>query len=211
MESDRHVLQMQMLREPLELFWEGRNFFAGGNMFVYFSLAQVKNQDFRGPDFFVVLDAARRERKSWVVWEEGRGPDLVIEFLSESTAETDKGEKKLIYQDQLKVPEYFWYDPFSGEWAGFALREGFYEPIEPDNRGRLISRKLGLALRQWEGTFTKLDARWLRWETLDGTLLPTGEEMAAAMQQEVQDAQQRIGELETELARYRERFGKTPE
>ncbi len=45
---------------------------------------------------------------------------------TETTADFDKGEKKLIYQNQARVPEYFWYDFESGEFAGFALREGEY-------------------------------------------------------------------------------------
>src|SRR5262245_36593945 len=55
-------------------------------MFIYFSLAQVRHQDFRGPDFFAVLDVPKRECKSWVVWAQGRGPDVAIELLSESPA-----------------------------------------------------------------------------------------------------------------------------
>lgn len=33
--------------------------------------------------------------KSWVVWQEGKAPDLVIELLSDSTASYDKNQKKL--------------------------------------------------------------------------------------------------------------------
>jgi len=89
-------------------------------MFVYYSLEQARNQDFKGPDVFVVLVVPRRERKSWVVWEEGKGPDVVIELLSNSTAEHDKTAKKQTYQNRLRVPEYFWFDPFNPEdLAGF--------------------------------------------------------------------------------------------
>ena len=66
-------------------------------MFVYYSLAQVRNRDFKGPDFFAVLGVPKGERKSWVVWEEGKAPDVVIELLSESTAQQDKTNKKQIY------------------------------------------------------------------------------------------------------------------
>jgi Uma2 family endonuclease len=119
MESQRHVMQLQLLMDPLRLLWEGRqDVYIGGNMFVYYSLAQVRNRDFRGPDCFIALDVPKRERKSWVIWEEGKGPDVVIELLSESTAAQDKGEKKDIYQDRIRVPEYYWFDPFSAEWAG---------------------------------------------------------------------------------------------
>src|SRR5215831_5616735 len=147
METQRHALQLQLLIDPLRLYWEDRqDVYVGGNMFIYFSLAQVRNQDFRGPDFFVVLDVSPRERKSWVVWQEGKGPDIVIELLSDSTAAQDKGEKKIIYQNALRVPEYYWFDPFSGEWAGFVLHHHRYVESAEDSQGRLISPGLGLAL-----------------------------------------------------------------
>jgi Uma2 family endonuclease len=240
MESARHVMQLQLLMDPLRVFWADRqDGYVAGNMFVYFSLEQVRNQDFRGPDFFAVLGVPRRERKSWVVWQEGKGPDVVIELLSESTAAIDKGEKKLVYQDRLRVPEYFWFDPFSAEWAGFALHKGVYETIPEDEQGRLSSKQLALTLMRWQGTYHDVEARWLRWATLAGELLPTPQEIAAQerqhanevqqradqvqqradeaqqradeAQQRADEAQQRAAELEALLARYRERFGDAPE
>ena len=75
METLRHRLQMNLLIEPIELAWADRDdFFVSGNMFVYFRLNQVMDYDFRGPDFFAVLGVPKRERKSWVVWQEGKGP-----------------------------------------------------------------------------------------------------------------------------------------
>ncbi len=205
MESQRHAIQLQLLMDPLRLYWTDRHdVFVGGNMFVYFSLDQVRNQDFRGPDFFVALGVPKRERKSWVVWQEGKGPDVVIELLSDSTAAHDKGEKKLIYQDRLRVPEYFWFDPFSGECAGFTLRAGVYVPIARDAQERLFSQQLDLVVVQWEGIYQELSARWLRWATVTGVLLPTPQE---ALEQE----QQRALALETLLAGYRERFGDIPQ
>lgn len=217
MESQRHVMQLQLLMDPLHLLWEGRqDVYVNGNMFVYFSLEQVRN--FRGPDFFVALDVPKRERKSWVVWEEGKGPDVIIELLSESTAAHDKGEKKDIYQNCLRVPEYYWFDPFSAEWAGFALQHGRYEAIVEDNQGRLISQTLSLALVRWEGVYQEVEARWLRWATLSGALLPTPQEVAVAAQRQVVEAQQQAAEaqqqaatLEAMLARYRARFGDLPD
>ncbi|MCW5850320.1 MAG: Uma2 family endonuclease, partial [Anaerolineae bacterium] len=132
MESERHFLQMQLLIDTLKTAWSDRDVYIGGNMFVYFSLQQVRNRDFRGPDFFVVLDVPRGERKSWVIWEEGKGPDVVIELLSESSAEEDRQHKMRIYQDWIRVPEYYWYDPFSAEVAGFKLSNRQYTPLSGD-------------------------------------------------------------------------------
>lgn len=73
MESARHKAQMDLLIDGLRPWLSQRgDGFVGGNMFVYYSLAQVRNQDFKGPDFFAVLDVPQGERESWVVWEEGK-------------------------------------------------------------------------------------------------------------------------------------------
>ncbi|WP_413172538.1 Uma2 family endonuclease [Anabaena azotica] len=155
METQRHKFQMDMLIDTLCPWLEARSDgYVSGNMFVYFSLAQLKNQDFRGPDFFAVLGVPKKERLSWVVWEEGKPPDVVIELLSESTASQDKNEKKLIYQNLLRVPEYFWFDPFHPEdLAGFSLNRGVYQPITPNAENQLVSQSLGLALVRWTGSY----------------------------------------------------------
>ena len=82
-------------------------------MFIYFSSTQAR-QDFRGPDFFTVLDGdGDRPRKGWMVWEEGgRYPDVIVELLSPSTAEMDKGAKKQIYERVFRTPDYFVFDPY---------------------------------------------------------------------------------------------------
>jgi Uma2 family endonuclease len=193
METSRHKHQMDLLIYPLRpwLKQHTEDGYVGGNMFLYFSLAQVKNQDFRGPDVFVALGVPYRERKSWVVWEEGKGPDIVIELLSDKTAAIDKGEKKRIYQDQVRVAEYYWFDPFDpDDWAGFDLHAGIYEPIVPDDQGRLISQRLGLALVRWYGVYEDAETTWLRWATLDG-VLPTPQEALGLERQRAETERQR--------------------
>jgi Uma2 family endonuclease len=193
METWRHYVQMQLLINTLEPWLQLRGEgFVGGNMFVYYSLAQIRNQDFKGPDFFVVLDVPRGERKSWVVWEEGKGPDVVIELLSESTAGIDKTSKKQIYERQLKVAEYYWFDPFHpDDLAGFGLHQHRYDTLTPDERGYLISPTLGLALVRWQGSYHNIETTWLRWATPGGELLPTEEEIARAERQRADTEAQR--------------------
>ena len=181
METEWHRKDMALLIETLQRFLAWRNdVFVGGNMGVYFMREQTTGMEVRGPDFMVVLGAVERSRKSWVVWQEGKPPDLVIELISTKTRSFDKGAKKRLYQDRLELPEYYWYDPISHELAGFERVHGVYRRLEPDGRGRLVSPVLGLALVEWTGTYEKMTTRWLRWETLDGELLPTGDELAAA-------------------------------
>ncbi|NBD18827.1 MAG: Uma2 family endonuclease [Cyanobacteria bacterium] len=201
METQRHKLQMDLLIDALYPWLEQRdNGYVGGNMFIYYSAAQVKNQDFKGPDFFAVLNVPKVERKSWVVWEEGKAPDVIIELLSESTATQDKTVKKEIYQNQMRVPEYFWYDPFNPEdWAGFTLVNGNYQALQPDAQNRYQSQQLGLALVQWQGVYKGVETVWLRWATLDDELLPTPQELAELAEQRANQAQQRAEQLATKL------------
>jgi Uma2 family endonuclease len=205
METQRHKVQMELLIDSLEGWLEGReDGYVGGNMFVYYSLAQAKNQDLKGPDFFAVLGVPKGERLSWVCWEEGKTPDVVIELLSGSTAQMDKGTKKDIYQNQLHVPEYFWYDPFDpDDWAGFQLQAGSYQPIVPDEQGRLVSQVLQLTLVQWSGTYKGIETTWLRWADLEGRLLPTAAERAqqqAATERQRADAEQQRADAERQRA-----------
>jgi len=93
-----------------------------------------------------------------------------------------------------------------------------YVPIAMDAQERLFSQQLDLVLVQWEGIYQDLNARWLRWATVTGVLLPTPQEAfeqeqqrAAEAQQRAAEAQQRAIALEALLARYRERFGDIPQ
>lgn len=187
MESQRHQFQMELLINALQPWLASReDGFVGGNMFVYYSLAQLRNQDFKGPDFFAVLGVPKGERKSWVCWEEEKSPDVVIELLSESTARADKGEKKRIYATRMRVPEYFWYDPENpDDWAGFRLQGSVYGAIAPNLRNQLESLSLGLYLTRWSGMFKGIEATWLRWANSDGSLLLTAEEQARAQVQKI--------------------------
>ena len=107
LESELHLRQIILFLQCLEWLWRDSNdFYAAGNLTVYYSPHQRKSEFFRGPDFFVVLGTERKTRKSWVVWEEdGKYPNVIVEILSDSTANTDKGLKKTIYQDTDKLPK----------------------------------------------------------------------------------------------------------
>src|SRR3990172_8464844 len=114
LESHWHQLQINLLSDSLHEHWRGRSdFFTGGNMFVYYSLSQVRNRDYKGPDFFLVknVDGAR-PRLSWIAWEEnGRFPDVIVELLSPTTIEQDLGAKKELYERVFKTSEYYCVDP----------------------------------------------------------------------------------------------------
>lgn len=189
LETDLHRLQMTLLIQCLEWLWRGRNdFYASGNLTIYYSPHQRKSKDFRGPDFFVVLGTERKPRKSWVVWEEeGKYPNVIVEILSEATANIDRELKKQIYQDIFRTPDYFWFDPESLEFAGFCLIRGQYQLLEPNLQGHLWSQQLGLYLGVYE--------KQLRFFTPDGQVVFTPEEVAERATQRAERLAAKLREL----------------
>ena len=194
LESYAHLQQILILLQSLEWLWQDRNdYFAAANLSIYYSPNQKKSEDFRGPDFFVVLGTERRlDRKSWVVWGEGgKYPDVIVEILSPSTAKIDRGEKKQIYQDIFRTPDYFWFDPETLELQGFRLMEGQYQAIEPTDRGWLWSDRLGLFLGIYQ--------QQLRYFNREAELIPTPAEVAKQERQEKVLALQQIEQLKSRL------------
>jgi Uma2 family endonuclease len=201
LETDFHRNQINLLIRLLKYGWQERpDFYISGNITVYYNQQQLKKRDFRGPDVFVVLGAAKKDRRSWAVWEEGgKYPDVVIELLSSATATVDKGAKKDLYQNVWRVPNYFWFHPQTLEFAGFHLVDGQYEPLLPTQQGWLWSEPLQL--------FLGIDEQQLRWFTAEGVIIPLPEEQERqakeqerqAKEQERQakeQAQQRVKQLE---------------
>jgi Uma2 family endonuclease len=172
MESSLHYAQLALLVSCLSWLWRKRDdYFIGANLTIYFSRQQLKNRDFRGPDFFLVKHTQNRPRRSWVVWEEdGKYPDLIIELLSESTAEIERTLKKTLYQDRFRTHEYFWFSPETLEFAGFRLSGQTYQPIQPNPAGQLWSETLDLYLGVCAGK--------LRYFTAQGQLVRSSEEEA---------------------------------
>ena len=217
LESQQHKRQMDLLIYPLSDWWHDRDdVHVGGNMFIYFSEKQVKTNDFRGPDVFVVTGTTRRTRKSWVVWQEERAPNIIIELTSPSTWRVDHTRKKDAYARALRVPYYFIYNPDDAQISAFVLEPGAdqYRALPTGEGGRFSCGQTGLELGMWDGIFDGHHATWLRWFDASGTLIPTANERAQAESRRAEEesrragreaaaraiAEERIAELEARLA-----------
>ena len=121
----------------------------------------------RRPDLLVAFSvnpAAYEKSNGYIVSEQGKPPDFVLEVASESTAETDVGAKRDDYA-ALGIFEYWRFDK-TGEFhgvtlAGERLSDGTYQPI-PIKRlddGSLEGRSAALNLNlRWErGEFVFYD------------------------------------------------------
>jgi hypothetical protein len=128
----------------------------------------------------------------------------VIELTSSSTRREDTETKYRLYQDTLRVKEYFLFDPL-GDYLqpplqGHRLRRGRYDPIRAVT-GRLPSRVLRLHLERHGRDLRLYDPVADRW-------LPTPLEMAAAAETARRQAEAENERLRRELAALRRRSAK---
>ena len=126
---------------------------ASGNLLIYYeegTLARV------APDVFVVFGARNRkeERATYLLWEEAKAPDFVLEITSPEKWRADQTWKRELYR-RLGVGEYWQYDPTRNylrpPLQGLELVEGEYEPLSgwrlADGTLAARSEVLGLELR----------------------------------------------------------------
>jgi Uma2 family endonuclease len=184
LESPWHHKSISLLIAVLAfLFRDRRDYYCGGDMFMYFSREQVRHHDFRGPDFFYVDGVDRfRPRGYWCVWEEdGKYPNMILELLSPSTADTDRTIKKRLYEKTFRTPDYFCYDPSSRCLEGWRLNQRQrYVKLKPNSKGWLWCEELKVWVGTWTGEFLGENGTWVRFYDEEGRLIPTVEEAERA-------------------------------
>lgn len=137
------------------------------------------------------------EQRGYVISDQGKPPDFVLEVASQSTAERDTVLKRVEYE-RLGIPEYWRFD-HTGEWhgarlAGDRLVRGRYQPIlivEPSAEvleGH--SEAIGLRLRWRDGELEWVDP------ATDRPIPSFDAEREARL-----EAESRVRELEQELRR----------
>jgi Uma2 family endonuclease len=148
-ETEKHLLLMLYCIGALKNYFAARpDVYAVGNNFLYWEEGNPKARI--SPDCYVVFGVENRVRDSYKAWEEGgRLPSVVFEFTSKKTRHEDVRKKRPLYEQVLKVPEYFQFDP-TGDYLkprlqGLRLRDGVYEAI-PLVNDRMVSEQLGLEL-----------------------------------------------------------------
>ena len=165
--------------------------------------AEFDKRRARYPDLMVAFGVdpeAYRASNGYVISEQGKAPDFVLEVASESTGEMDVGPKRDYYA-ALGIPEYWRFDEtgqhHGAKLAGDRMVEGRYEPIEiAELSGGVLqgySRALNLNLRWEEGRLVLHDP-----ETGRPIATLEGERSRADL------AEARNRELEEELRRLRD-------
>ena len=131
-ETGVHVDVMLAVLAMLRRHYSGNDRVAVlANMFLYYKEGDPRKVVC--PDVFVTLNVpSNTKRRTFKLWEEGKGPDLVIEITSKKTRKEDLHKKFDLYRDVLGVREYFLFDPLEEylepSLQGFRLTAGATTP-----------------------------------------------------------------------------------
>ena len=136
-------------------FRDREDVYVSGNLLIYYEEGNVGARV--APDVFVVVGAPNRDRSSYLLWKEPKGPDFVLEITSRRTYREDQGRKRELYRS-LRVQEYWQYDPTQDylrpPLQGLELIGEEYRRLPSralrDGTLALASRVLGLELRLME-------------------------------------------------------------
>ncbi|MBX3012260.1 MAG: Uma2 family endonuclease [Caldilineaceae bacterium] len=200
--------QMGLLTDALYISWQEPGaegtFVALANVGLFYAI----HQDPYVPDVLVSLgvtlptDVWQKEHRSYFIWEYGKPPDIVVEIVSNRVG-GELSRKRSGYA-RLGITYYLVFDPeqqlTKQRLYVFELRGGAYVELE---QPWLPAVGLGVAL--WQGPYMGLEAEWLRWCDIDGTLLPTGDEAAASARREATEAQARAEQERERAEQERER------
>lgn len=221
-ETPTHYRNASDLREILDArFSDDPQVFVAVNIFVYY--AKGDRLKHVSPDLLVARGVDKNKpRRKYLLWEEGKGPDLVIELTSESTHEEDLDDKMSLYRDELGVREYVLFDPFAEyldpPLQGFLLQSGD-DARMPVVSGRLVSQVLGLHLEASGDGLRLYDPATERWLRNPREVREYAAELAARLDEATVERDQATVErdrvladntrLERELAELRRRLAGT--
>ena len=163
-ETDVHRNLMVDFIQMLEHHFVGDEaVYVSGNLLIYYEPGNTGKSV--APDVFVVHGVAKKQRRTYLIWEEGKTPDFVLEVSSRSTHRKDMSEKKSLYAEVLEVKEYYIYDPESEiepKFIGYELIDGVYHEIDFVD-SRLPSSVLGLELGERGGVLRLYNPRTREW------------------------------------------------
>ena len=182
-ESDSQRIPLTYAVDRLRYYFRNHaDVYASGNLLIYYEEGNPRARV--APDVFVVFGVRNVERSSYRLWEEGKGPDFVLEITSRATWREDQRKKRELYR-RLGVREYWQYDPtrdyLEPPLQGSELVGEDYERLPEremaDGTLALRSEVLGLELR--------LAGRRLRFhDPKSGEDLPDLAETEARVEQE---------------------------
>ncbi len=158
----------------------------------------------------MVFGVEDRPRSSWLIWQEGKVPDFVLEVASDSTRQEDAGRKRDLYA-RLGVPAYWRFDPtpdsrlLQPPLIGERLEAGIYAEIpvrhHEAREWRGYSDVLDLEFRADSGQLELFDPKTQALLLDCAGQTDRADQAEASLQQERARARQREDRLQQEIAR----------
>jgi hypothetical protein len=146
------------------------------------------------------LYEGRDLRLSYVTWQEGTTPYLVVELLSPGTEKEDLGgtlrdatqppTKWEVYEKILRIPYYVVFSRHTDELHYFELSGEHYRELTPEDQGLWLPGA-GLGLGLWSGSYQGLERCWLRFYDADGVWIPHEQQLIERERQRAEREQRR--------------------
>lgn len=193
-EGDIHRLAIEAAKDPLAGHFERlkRNIYISSDLAVYYPGERIF-----APDLIAVLDVDPHPREKWIVDQEKRGLDFVLEVHVGGDRTKDFRQNVERFA-RLGIKEYFVFDPVRLLVRSYALSEEgrTYEPVLGQH-GRFPSRVLGLELGLEDGKLRLLYNGARVPETRD--LLGRAEKLLSDVMTRHEDAVRRAEDVEATL------------
>jgi Uma2 family endonuclease len=207
-ETDWHRDLMLILIETLRAFFLGQRVYVSGNLLVFYEQGNRRRPV--SPDVFVVRGVENYQRPNYLIWEEERGPEVVIELTSSSTRREDQRSKRRLYEDTMRVREYYLFDPL-GDYLtpplqGYRLYQGEYRPIRAIN-SRLPSQVLKLHLERSGQDLRLWNPETQAWLPTPAEALEEEKESRLLADERASTAENRAQALAEEVQRLRRQLG----
>ena len=181
-------------------------FAIGHDSGIYWRLANEPLDGCKAPDWFYVPGVPPmlngEYRRSYVLWQEGVLPLIVMEFVSgdgsEEHDQTPYKGKFWVYEQAIGVPYYAIFDPETPSIELYQTLRGRYIPVAPNAAGRYPIEPLGVELGIWKGDHRNQDMHWLRfWDSATGEMLPNAEEREVSEFRRAETERKRAEEAES--------------
>ncbi len=197
-----HDWQPQLLSETfVPANYPPEQVFTAKDLNLYYD--SLNPRRYKRPDWFGVVGIPRlidQGRRSYVYWNEGRAPMVIVELLSRNTQEEDQGltprgqdipSKWEVYETILRVPYYVVFDGTNNALRFFQLQGESYKELSEQ---KLWIEGLQIGLGLWQGTFSfaNIERLWLRWYDAQGNWILTNAEREQQQRQRAERAEQRI-------------------
>lgn len=219
-----HDFQPKLLRETCQPpTYPATDRFIGADLNLYYDSRHTSW--YKRPDWFVCLgvtpgDTQEALRWSYLIWQEGVAPFLVVELLSPGTEDEDLGRavreigkpptKWEVYERLLRVPFYVVYDRYENNLRVFGLQNGVYQSMVLTAE-RFWFEALQLGLGVWTGCYQGIAGRWLRWYDGAGQWVPTEVEARQSAEQQTQEERDRANVAEQQAQAERDRADRIAE